>query len=114
MSILLGILTFVLVLVSVFLIMVVLMQRAQSDAGMGAVMGGGMTEATFGANTSSVLSKATINATIIFFVLGTVLFLGRIYQHTHLHGQGAGLPSIAPTSLPAAPALPPAPAPTKK
>lgn len=104
MSILLDILTIVLVAVSAFLILVVLMQRAQSDAGMGAVMGGGMAEATFGAETSNVLSKATINATVIFFVLATILFLGRIYQHTHQHAANAGLPSIAPTTLPAAPA----------
>src|ERR1019366_7618708 len=105
MSILLGILTFVLILTSIFLILVVLMQKAKSDGGMGAAMGGGMAEATFGADTTNVLSKATINAAIVFFVLGCGLFLGRIYQHKH-GTTTSGLPTIAapaaqPTRAPA-------------
>jgi preprotein translocase subunit SecG len=115
MSIILGIFTFVLVAVSAFLILVVLMQKAQSDGGMGAAMGGGMAEATFGADTSNVLSKATINASIIFFILGLALFLGRIYEHTHAKPVGA-LPSIS--SMPALPVqpapVPLAPVPAKK
>ena len=108
MSILLGIFTVILVLVSLFLILVVLMQKAKSDGGMGSAMGGGMAEATFGADTGNVLSKATINATIVFFVLSCVLFLGRIYQHTHGRSSGASLPNIAAPLFPAAPpALPP-------
>jgi len=115
MSILLGIFTFVLVAVSAFLILVVLMQKAKSDGGMGSAMGGGMAEATFGADTSNVLSKATINASILFFLLGLALFLGRIYEHTHAKATGA-LPAIS--TMPALPTLPPpiapAPAPAKK
>lgn len=107
MDILLGILTFVLILVSVFIILVVLMQRAKSDGGMGAAMGGGMAEATFGADTGNVLSKATINAAIALFVLSIVLYLGRIYQHSHAVPTGGALPAI-PVSLP-----PPAPSGTK-
>ena len=80
MSILLGIFTFVLILTSVFLILLVLAQKAKSDGGMGAAMGGGMAEATFGADTGNVLSKATINAAIVFFVLSFALYLGRIYE----------------------------------
>ena len=100
MGIILGILTGVLVLVSVFLILVVLMQKAKSDGGMGAAMGGGMAEATFGADTTNVLSKATINAAIVFFILGCGLFLGRIYQHKHGTTTSA-LPTIAaPMALP--------------
>jgi len=104
MSILLGIGTFVLILTSLFLILVVLAQKAKSDGGMGAAMGGGMAEATFGADTGNVLSKATINAAIIFFVLSFLLYLGRIYERKHAAQAGA-LPNItAPASrLPAAP-----------
>jgi preprotein translocase subunit SecG len=111
-SILLGILTFVLVAVSLFMTLVVLMQKAKSDGGMGSAMGGGMAEATFGADTGNVLSKATINSAIVFFVLSLVLFLGRIYQHTHVTGGGAALPTISMPLTPAAP-LPLAPAPAK-
>jgi preprotein translocase subunit SecG len=115
MNILLGILTFVLILISLFLILVVLAQKAKSDGGMGAAMGGGVAEATFGAETGNVLSKATINAAIAFFILSCILFLGRVYQRRHSGPDtGAALPSIAapastripvtPMQQPAAPA----------
>lgn len=124
MSILLGIATFVLILTSVILILLVLAQKAKSDGGMGAAMGGGMAEATFGADTGNVLSKATINASIIFFVLSFALYLGRIYEGKHASSSGGSLPTIsvpvsaAPSKTPAAVALPapaaPTPAPATK
>jgi preprotein translocase subunit SecG len=112
MSILLGIGTFLLILVSLFLILVVLAQKAKSDGGMGAAMGGGMAEATFGAETSNVLSKATINAAIAFFVLSFLLYLGRVYQHSHDVSSSGALPSISgPIKPVSAPLGAPAPAP---
>ena len=51
MNIVLGILTVVLILVSLFLILVVLAQRAKSDGGMGSALGGGMAESAFGGET---------------------------------------------------------------
>jgi len=102
MSILLGICTFVLILTSLFLILVVLAQKAKSDGGMGSAMGGGMAEATFGADTGNVLSKATINASIVFFVLSFALYLGRIYERKHAVASGGALPNIvAPAATPA-------------
>ena len=116
MNILLGILTFVLIVTSVFLVLVVLMQKAKNDGGLGAAMGGGMAEAAFGADTTNVLSKATINASILVFVLAFALYLGRIYQRTHMVPANDGLPTLgAPANIsPAAPAqsTPTAPAPT--
>jgi preprotein translocase subunit SecG len=105
MSILLGICTFVLILTSLFLVLVVLAQKAKSDGGMGSAMGGGMAEATFGADTGNVLSKATINASILFFVLSFALYLGRIYERKHAVASGGALPNIvAPAAMkPAAP-----------
>ena len=124
MSILLDILTAVLILTSIILILLVLMQKAKSDGGMGAAMGGGMAEATFGADTGNVLSKGTINASIIFFVVSFALYLGRIYEGKHQASSGGLLPTIAvPVSAsPAKPAAPisvpaksaPTPAPTAK
>lgn len=106
MSILIGIATFVLILVSLFLILVVLAQKAKSDGGMGAAMGGGMAEAAFGADTGNVLSKATINAAIAFFLLSFLVYLGQVYQHKH-SGVGAGaLPNIPVSTLPALLAAP--------
>jgi preprotein translocase subunit SecG len=102
MNILLGVLTVILIFVALFLIMIVLMQKAKNDGGMGAAMGGGMAEAAFGADTSNVLSKATINASIAFFVLAFALYLGRIYQRAHAAAGGDSLPTItAPATQPA-------------
>ena len=101
MSILINILTVVLILVSLFLILVVLAQKAKTDGGVGGALGGGMTAATFGAATSNVLSKATINAAIAFFVLSFVLYLGHIYVRKHAAETGEALPSIvAPAAHP--------------
>ena len=77
MSILIGIFTFVLVLLSALLILVVLAQKSK-DGGMGATLNGGMTEATFGAETGNVLSRLTIKASIAFFVISFGLYLGHI------------------------------------
>ena len=95
MNILLGILTFILIITSIALVLVVLMQKAKNDGGLGAAMGGGMAEAAFGADTSNVLSKFTINAAITFFVLAFALYLGRIYQRAHSAATGEALPTIA-------------------
>lgn len=108
MNILFGILTFVLIVISIFLVLLVLAQKAKNDGGMGAALGGGMAEATFGADTGNVLSKLTINFSIAFFVLAFVLYLGRIYQRAHGTAGGEALPTIAapavqPSALPALP-----------
>lgn len=108
MSILIGIATFVLILISLFLILVVLAQKAKSDGGMGAAMGGGMAEAAFGAETGNVLSKATINASIAFFVLSFLVYLGHVYQHKHSSSNAGGLPNIPVSTLPVTPNSTPA------
>lgn len=102
MSLLIGILTFILVITSLFLVLVVLMQRAKTDGGVGAAMGGGATESAFGAETNNVLSGATIKAAIIFFVLSFVLYLANIYQAKSQGASDSALPTIsAPASQPA-------------
>ena len=105
MSILIGIFTFVLILVSVFLVLVVLAQKAKTDGGMGATLGGGATEAAFGADTGNVLTKATQYAAVIFFVLTFGLYLAHIYVSKHHKTTEGALPAIA---VPAAPAATPA------
>lgn len=102
MGILINIFTLVLILISLFLVFIVLMQKAKSDGGVGAAMGGGMAEATFGAETGNVLTGATIKASIAFFVLSFGLYLGHIYQHKHQMNSGDKLPAItAPAAAPA-------------
>src|ERR1043165_2094518 len=104
MSLLLGLLTGILIFVSLFLILVVLMQKSK-DGGMGAALGGGAAEAAFGADTTNVLTKATRWATILFFVLAFALYLGRIYERNHARpAAGSALPTITGTPAPAAPA----------
>ncbi len=109
MSFLIPVLSFCLTLVSLFVIFIVLAQPAKSDGGMGAAMGGGMAEATFGAETSSVLSKATVKAAVVFFVLSLILYLTRLGAHKH-EASGSALPvipvSTVPVSAPAAGAPP--------
>jgi preprotein translocase subunit SecG len=62
-----------------------------------------MAEATFGADTGNVLSKATINSAIVFFVLSFALYLGRIYEGKHVSSGGGALPTITvPVSVPTA------------
>lgn len=82
MSIVIWLLTLVLVILSVFLVLIVLMQKSKSDGGVGAALGGGMTEATFGAETGNMLATLTRNCTIAFFVLSFGLYLAHIYLNS--------------------------------
>lgn len=106
MSIVIWLLTFVLVLLSVFLVLIVLMQKSKSDGGVGAALGGGMTEATFGADTGNVLATLTRNCTIAFFVICFGLYLMHIRQH-RVESGGVSLPTLnVPESAPAPEAAP--------
>ncbi|HEX2099492.1 MAG TPA: preprotein translocase subunit SecG [Candidatus Synoicihabitans sp.] len=104
MNLLIGIFTFVLILVSLFMVLVVLAQKAKSDGGMGAALGGGAAEATFGAETGNVLTKATINAAIAFFLLSLLLYLGHIYVRNNAAAADGALPTFdaTPAEQPAA------------
>lgn len=105
MTLLIGLFTFVLILVSAFLVMVVLVQKPRTDAGLGAAMGGGAAEAAFGAETGNVLTKATIYAAVAFFVLSLALYLAHLWMRAHGEGAGPTLPAItAPADLPVPPA----------
>lgn len=115
MSLVIGILTFILIITSLFLVLVVLMQRAKTDGGMGSAMGGGSMESTFGAETGNVLSGATIKAAVVFFVLSFGLYLAHIYQLKHHEAGDSKLPTItAPAVTTPSPVPPPAtPAPVE-
>lgn len=103
MSILADILTIVLVLLSLFLILVVLMQKGSANGGMGAAMGGGMAEAALGAETSNVLTKITRNTSIVFFVMVFGLGLAYIYLHNvELMADENALPEFAAPEMDAA------------
>lgn len=94
MTILIAIVTFILIIISALLILVVLAQKTK-DGGMGAALAGGMTESTFGAETGNVLSRATRNLSIAFFVLCFVLYLGHLHLRKDHGSSQAALPTIA-------------------
>jgi preprotein translocase subunit SecG len=113
MSLVIGILTFVLIITSIFLVLVVLMQRAKTDGGMGAAMGGSSMESTFGAETNNVLSGATIKAAIVFFVVSFVLYLAHIYQIKNRADTDSALPTYTAPASPAPAPQPATPAPVE-
>ena len=71
-SILITFLTVVEVIVCLFLILIVLMQRPRQE-GLGAAFGGDMTSQMFGAQTTNVLQKFTVYLAVALFVLTAVL-----------------------------------------
>jgi preprotein translocase subunit SecG len=66
-------LTIILFLISLFLILLVLVQLPKKEAGLGAAFGGGTTDALFGAGAGNVLTQLTKYCTILFLVLCLVL-----------------------------------------
>jgi preprotein translocase subunit SecG len=71
-NIFIPILLTILVLVCVLLTLVVLMQRPKNE-GLGAAFGSGVTENIFGAQTATVLTKATVYLGCIFFAVTLLL-----------------------------------------
>jgi len=84
MNILIGILTVVHVLVALFVIILVLMQKS-SEQGVGAAFGGGVTETVFGAGTTTALVRMTIYCACA--LLATTLILAVLHSH---RGKGGG------------------------
>ncbi|MDR3144020.1 MAG: preprotein translocase subunit SecG [Puniceicoccales bacterium] len=80
-SFFLSLLTFILVCVSVFVILIILMQRPSANAGMGAALGGGAAESAFGSETTKILTKWTVSGMVIFFALSFVLSMMHISCH---------------------------------
>ena len=74
-NILISLLTFVLILISLFMVLVILMQRANTNSGMGSAFGGGVAESAFGTETTNILVKATKWSAVGFFVIALVLYL---------------------------------------
>jgi preprotein translocase subunit SecG len=71
-NIFIPILLTILVLVCVLLTLVVLMQRPRNE-GLGAAFGSGVTENIFGAQTATVLTKATVYLGCTFFAVTLLL-----------------------------------------
>jgi preprotein translocase subunit SecG len=125
MSILIGCLYVVEVVVCLLLALVVMLQKPK-EGGLGGAIGGGMLEASLGADAGNVLIKTTAILGAIF--LANTLVLARLTSTVHARSlmaqeaeptaeQAPALPMAAPelpaapAAAPAAPALPAAPAP---
>ena len=77
MSLLIGLLSFALFLVCLFLCLLVLVQLPKKEAGMGQAFGGGTTDALFGAGAGNALTNLTKYSAGAFLVLSlTVSVLG--------------------------------------
>ena len=102
MSVLIGILTAIHILVALFLIGLVLMQKS-SEQGIGAAFGGGMTETVFGAGTTTALVRMTIWCACL--LLATTLILAVLHSH---RGRSSGsLMQRTLSTMPMAPAQSP-------
>ena len=118
MSIFIGFLYVVEVVVCLLLGLVVMLQKPK-EGGLGGAIGGGMLEASLGADAGSVLVKTTAILGAVFLL--NTLVLARLTSTVHSHSlmardaepaaaeQAPALATAAP-ELPAAPAAPAAPA----
>lgn len=73
MSLLLGFLTFVMVLNCLFLMLLILIQLPKKEAGAGIAFGGAATDALFGAGSGNALTQLTKYSGTFFVVLAIVL-----------------------------------------
>jgi len=117
MSFIAGVLTFVLLLNSLLLILLVLVQLPKKDAGAGLAFGGGAADALFGAGSGNALTKITKWGTVAFVVIA--LLLGYLQDNLHRGDAGSAdfLKSVGQkemqTPAPSQPAPEPSPAPAK-
>lgn len=74
-SFLIVLLSLALTLISLFSVLIILMQRPSEDAGMGSALGGGAVTSIFGGEAGNVLHRWTISSTILFFLLSLLLSL---------------------------------------
>ena len=123
MSIFIGCLYVVEVIVCLLLAMVVMLQKPK-EGGLGGAIGGGMIEASLGADAGNVLIKTTAVLGAVFLV--NTLVLARLTSTVHSRSlmanegepaaqQAPALPAEAPElpAVPEAPALPAPEAPAK-
>jgi preprotein translocase subunit SecG len=108
-----GLLTVLMVLDSLFLILLVLMQLPKKETGAGLAFGAAATDALFGAGSGNFLTKATKYAAIVFFGFALVISVLQI-QFSHREGSEfrrliEAQPAQAPAPTTPAPVRPAAP-----
>jgi protein translocase SecG subunit len=85
MALLIGFLTFILVVNCLFLMLLILIQLPKKEAGAGIAFGGAATDALFGAGSGNALTKVTKYAASMFVVMSVVLSV----LNTHAAKQGS-------------------------
>lgn len=112
MAIVIGFLTFVLALISLFLILLVLVQLPKKEAGVGMAFGAGMSEMLLGAGSGNVLTRITKYTVGTFLGLSLVLSV-MMSHHWRKAGQGVNRAIEEKASaVPAASATTPTPSPS--
>jgi len=109
MSLLIGFLTFVLVVNCLFLSLLVLVQLPKKEAGAGLAFGAGAVDTLIGAGSGNALTKMTKYAAGIFLGLAVVLAILNSQRH---QGASRGLQEQLSRSSSAVPVLPTQPATT--
>src|SRR5689334_8255643 len=84
MSLLIGFLTFILVMNCLFLILLILIQLPKKEAGAGIAFGGAATDALFGAGSGNALTKMTKYSGSIF--VGLAVLLSVLNMHAARQG----------------------------
>ena len=84
MSLLIGFLTFVLVMNCLFLMLLILIQLPKKEAGAGIAFGGAATDALFGAGSGNALTNLTKYFASFFVALS--VFLSVLYMHAAKQG----------------------------
>jgi protein translocase SecG subunit len=122
MSLLIGFLTFILVMNCLFLMLLILIQLPKKEAGAGIAFGGAATDALFGAGSGNALTKMTKYFSTLFVGLSVVLSVLNMHAakqgtrrlEQELNKQAAApvaapiLPGVPAAGTPAVPTVPPA------
>jgi len=114
MSLLIGFLTFILVVNCLFLMLLVLVQLPKKEAGAGLAFGAGAVDTLIGAGSGNALTKLTKYAAGSFLGLAVLLAVLNAQRHQapsrslqeQLAKKGAMLPAAQPTKAPAAATIP--------
>ncbi|MBI4323738.1 MAG: preprotein translocase subunit SecG [Chloroflexi bacterium] len=109
MNLLIGFLTFILVVNSLFLMFLVLIQLPKKEAGAGIAFGGAATDALFGAGKGNALTQMTKYSATLFIGLALVLSVLNS-QRAERSARGVEQELLKKQSAPSAIALPPTPA----
>lgn len=91
---LIGFFTVILLLLCLFVVLIVLMQRPSANAGMGSSLGGGMAEGALGVESGNILTRWTIYCTVGFFILSFGLYLAAMAHRKTFITSNGGLPAV--------------------